>query len=221
MIKSDIAKADRTTEAVEFPEVILIDNCNACNLQCSMCDHKNMKQYRKIQLMDMGLYKKLIDEIAVENPEARVWEIFFGDPFMCGDMAKRIQYAKDKGLEDVVLNSNGVLMNEKKALAVIKAGLDAMYVGIDAAAPETYQKIRVGGTFSRAVRNVLRYRDLLRQYGNGKQKLFVQFVISDINGHEADDFKTFWKNEGVNVKIRPKVSWPDWLKPKTFMKIPR
>ncbi len=114
-----------------------------------------------------------------------------------------------------------MLKSEELIQEQISKGLDAMYVGIDAAAPETYQKIRVGGTFSRAVRNVLRYRDLLRQYGNGKQKLFVQFVISDINGHEADDFKTFWKNEGVNVKIRPKVSWPDWLKPKTFMKIPR
>ena len=86
--QSNIHKADRTSEAVAFPEVILIDNCNACNLRCSMCDHKNMKRYRKTQLMDVGLYRKLIDEIANENPGARVWEIFFGDPFMCRDMAE-------------------------------------------------------------------------------------------------------------------------------------
>jgi len=83
--KSNISKADRTQEAVDFPEVILIDNCNACNLRCSMCDHKNMKEYRKVQIMDLGLYKELIDEIAIENPNARVWEIFFGEPFMCRD----------------------------------------------------------------------------------------------------------------------------------------
>ena len=56
-MRSDISKADRVSEASEFPKVILIDNCNACNLQCSMCDHKNMKRYRKVQLMDMETYQ--------------------------------------------------------------------------------------------------------------------------------------------------------------------
>lgn len=205
--KSDITKADRIQEATEFPRVILIDNCNACNLRCSMCDHQNMKHYRKTQLMNLGLYQKIIDEIALENPKIRVWEIFFGDPFMCFDMPSRISYAKEKGLQDVVLNSNGVRMTKTRSQAVIEAGLDAMYVGIDAATKETYEKIRVGGDFSKAVQNVLQYQDLLQQFGNGTQKLFVQFVVSDLNQHEVDDFITFWKEAGITVKIRPKVSW--------------
>jgi len=214
--KSDISKASRTEEAVDFPEVILIDNCNACNLKCSMCDHKNIKQYRKIQVMDMSLYKKIIDEIAVENSNARVWEIFFGEPFLCPDMAERINYAKDKGLSDVVLNSNGVLMTRDKALNVIHAGLDAMYVGIDAATSGVYEKIRVGGEFVTAVKNVLQYRDLLAHYGRPHQKLFVQYVISDINKQEVERFKTFWAKERVNVKIRPKVSWAGLVEAKNL-----
>ncbi len=157
--------------------------------------------------MDMELYQRIIDEIAVENPEARVWEIFFGEPFICRDIAKRIRYAKEKGLKDVVLNSNGVLMTKRKALAVIEAGLDAMYVGIDASTEYTYKKIRVGGSFSKAVDNALQYRDLMDRYGNSEQRLFVQFVVSDINEREVDDFREFWSHKGVNVKIRPKVSW--------------
>jgi MoaA/NifB/PqqE/SkfB family radical SAM enzyme len=204
---SNIEKANRTQEAALFPEVVLIDNCNACNLRCSMCDHVNMKKYRKVQLMNLELYKKLIDEVAYENPDARVWEIFFGDPFMCRDMAMRIQYAKDKGLKDVVLNSNGMMMSSKKAQDVIEAGLDAMYVGIDASTEKTYAKIRVGGSLSKVVSNVLHYRDLLYKHGRNRQKLFVQFVVSKINEREVEEFKTFWKKEGVKIKIRPKVSW--------------
>ena len=71
-LKSDITKANRTSAVVAFPEVILIDNCNACNLSYTMCDHKNMTQYRKVQLMDIEIYQRLNDEIAVENPESRV-----------------------------------------------------------------------------------------------------------------------------------------------------
>lgn len=206
-VKSDPVRADRTLAAEEFPRVVLVDNCNACNLRCSMCDHKHIKKYRKIQLMDQGLYQGLIDEIARENPGARVWEIFFGDPFLCPDMAQRIRYAKDRGLQDVVLNTNAVLMTAPRARAVIEAGLDAMYVGIDAATEGTYNRIRVGGNFRKAVINTLGYRDLLRRHGHEEQKLFVQFVVSEINAHEVEEFTAFWSQAGVNVKIRPKVSW--------------
>jgi sulfatase maturation enzyme AslB (radical SAM superfamily) len=172
-----------------------------------MCDHPNMTKHRKVQLMDIGLYHKIINEIAQGNPSARVWQIFFGDPFMCRDMPERIRYAKDKGLTDVVLNTNGMLMKPEKAHAVIEAGLDVMYVGIDAVKAETYEQIRVGGKYETAVANVLGYRDLLKKIGHPDQKLFVQFVVSDINEDQVEEFKSFWTSEGVNVKIRPKVSW--------------
>jgi sulfatase maturation enzyme AslB (radical SAM superfamily) len=206
-IRSDISRADRTQEALDFPAVVLIDNCNACNLRCSMCDHPSMTKHRKVQIMDMGLYRKLIDEVAAENPSARVWPIFFGDPFMCRDMPERIRYAKEKGLTDVVLNSNGMLMKPEKARAAIEAGLDAMYVGIDAARADTYEKVRVGGKYETAVANVLAYRDILKEIGRPDQKLFVQFVVSDVNEDQVEEFKAFWTSHGVNVKIRPKVSW--------------
>jgi pyruvate-formate lyase-activating enzyme len=205
--KSIIEKANRIQEALDFPKVILIDNQSACNLRCSMCDHRNIKNYRKIQVMPLDLYHRLIDEIAEAGPDARVWQIFFGDPFLCPDMPARIRYAKDKGLTDVVLNTNGNLMTPEKARAYIEAGLDALYVGIDAATDETYGKIRLGGDFEKAKAYTLTYRDLLARHGRPEQKLFVQFVVSEFNENEVEPFKEFWKNEGVNVKVRPKVSW--------------
>jgi MoaA/NifB/PqqE/SkfB family radical SAM enzyme len=172
-----------------------------------MCDHKNVGKHRKIQVMDINLYKKIIDEIAIVDPNIRVWQIFFGDPFLCKDMAHRIRYAKNKGLTDVVLNTNGQLMTPQRSLPLIEAGLDAIYVGIDAATADTYKKIRVGGSFQKAIDNALSYRDLLREKGRKSQKLYVQFVVSDINKDEIESFKAFWYNQDVAVKIRPKVSW--------------
>lgn len=204
---SDLQKVTRTRDVGEFPSVFILDNFNGCNLQCSMCDHKNMKKYRRIQKMDMGLYRKIIDEIAIKNPSARVWNIFFGDPFLIRDMPERVRYAKDRGLTDVVLNTNGVLMSPEKSLPLIEAGLDAMYVGIDAANEESYDKIRVGGDYHKTIQNVLSYRDLLQQHGAPEQRLLVQFVMSDINAGEEEAFRSFWVDHGVGVKIRPKVSW--------------
>ncbi|MDD2753516.1 MAG: radical SAM protein [Candidatus Portnoybacteria bacterium] len=205
--KSDIEKANRIKEAENFPEVILIENSNCCNLHCTACDHKNIAKYRPFKNMELALYKKIIDEIAVENPKARVWEIFFGEPFLVPDIAARIKYAKDKGLKDVVTNTNGTLMDEKKAQAVIESGLDAIYVGIDAANEEDYNKIRAGGDFYKTRQNIINYKKLLDKYGKPEQKIFAQFVLSEENERGLDDFKKFWADQGVNVKIRPKVSW--------------
>lgn len=206
-MESDISKVTRVNESVGFPSVVLLDNFSGCNLRCSACDHVNIRKYRKIQKMDFGLYTKLVDEIAVENPNARIWEIFFGEPFLCNDMPQRIAYAKMKGIKDVVLNTNGVLMNLEKSEQVIKAGLDAIYVGVDAIREETYRKIRIGGNYRQVVQNVLGYKELLKEVGKPNQKIFVQFVECDLNEDEVELFKTFWKSCGISVKIRPKISW--------------
>lgn len=181
-----------------FPKIILIDNFNGCNLRCSICDHKNMT--RPIKYMEIPLYHKIIDEIAAESPESRVWQIYFGDPFLCRDMAERIKYAKDAGLKDVVLNSNGLAMTKERAERLIIAGLDYMYVGIDAATEETYNKIRIGGNFERTKANVLEYRKM-------SPNIFVQFVETEFNKHEKEPFIKFWNDRDISVKIRPMVSW--------------
>ena len=102
---SDIDKADRNSGSLGFPEVVLVDNTSACNLRCSMCDHLNIRQHRKIEKMPWDLYTQIIDEIAHERPSARIWQIFYGDPFLLLDMPQRIQYSKDQGCTDVLLDA--------------------------------------------------------------------------------------------------------------------
>lgn len=59
-----------------FPSTILIDNISFCNLECSMCPHKEMK--RKKGIMNIELYKKIIDEISIKNPK-RVYGLHFSE----------------------------------------------------------------------------------------------------------------------------------------------
>ena len=50
---------------LDFPDMIPIDNISFCNLRCSMCSHNGM--LRQPGIMNMELFKKIIDEIAAEN----------------------------------------------------------------------------------------------------------------------------------------------------------
>lgn len=199
----------RLHDAGDFPKVVLIDTVSFCNLECSMCVHKDMLRPRGY--MPWTLFQKIIDEVAVEKPDARVWMVFFGEALILRkrkpSIFDHIRYAKDQGLQDVVLNSNANLLDEEAARELIACGLDAIYIGIDAYRPESYARIRVGGDYAKVVGNVQRLLRLKEELGAAKPQVYVQFVEMEENQGEKDDFVAFWTGQGAQVKIRPKVSW--------------
>lgn len=199
----------RIEDAGIFPKVILIDTISYCNLKCSMCVHDQMTRPKGI--MPWSLFTKIIDEIAAENKNARVWMVFFGEALILKkgkpSIFDMIRYAKDKGLTDVVLNSNALLLDEEASRRLISSGLDALYIGLDAFKEETYSKIRVGGDYNKTTKNILLMIELQRKMKASYPRIFVQFVEMDLNKDEKNDFIDFWQRQGVIVKIRPKVSW--------------
>jgi MoaA/NifB/PqqE/SkfB family radical SAM enzyme len=199
----------RLDDAGEFPRVVLIDTISHCNLKCSMCVHDTMK--RKRGIMARPLFDKIIDEIAAVDRSVRVWMVFFGEALILRRRKPTIfdlvAYAKGKGLTDVVLNSNANLLDERASRALIASGLDALYIGIDAFTPETYGKLRVGGSYETVVRNTERLIELKSELHSETPEVYVQFVEMDINRDEKERFIAFWSSKGTHVKIRPKVSW--------------
>lgn len=199
----------RLGEAGDFPRVVLIDTVSYCNLKCSMCVHKTMK--RKKGIMPWKLFARIIDEIADVDKNIRVWMVFFGEALLLKrrspSIFDMIKYAKGKGLADVVLNSNANLLDEEAARGLIQAGLDAIYIGLDAFTPETYRQVRIGGDYKQTVQNIIRLMKLKKALGAEKPSVFVQFVEMDINQAEKEAFIAFWNAQGAQVKIRPKVSW--------------
>jgi radical SAM protein with 4Fe4S-binding SPASM domain len=199
----------RIEEAIDFPRVVLIDTISFCNLKCTMCVHKDMN--RKKGIMPWNLYIKIINEIAENDKNIRVWLVFFGESLILKSrkpsIFDMITYAKNKGLTDVVINSNANLLDEKTAKGLIDSCLDAIYIGIDAIKPETYSKIRVGGNYERTVNNVINLINLKKSTCSKKPDVYVQFVEMDTNKGEKEEFIKFWNSQGATVKIRPMVSW--------------
>ena len=209
MLKKQQEVAGRIQDTGAFPKVVLIDTISFCNLRCSMCVHQEMT--RKKGIMARPLFTKIIDEISEVDKDIRVWMVFFGEALLLKrkkpSIFDMIAYTKQKGLTDVVLNSNANLLDEKAARGLIDAGLDAIYIGIDAIHPETYAKVRVGGNYEKTVENVIALIRLKKELGVAKPEVYVQFVEMGVNAAEKESFVKFWTEQGVTVKIRPKVSW--------------
>jgi radical SAM protein with 4Fe4S-binding SPASM domain len=190
----------------EFPKQIIIESTAYCNQRCIHCGHKTLK--RKKGNMAMDLYKKIVDEVAAESPEAEVWMTYYGEALLLRyKLYYMIRYAKDRGLRNVVLNSNAMLLDRDMAEMLIDSHLDRFIVSMDGFSKETYEKIRVGGVYEKVLNNTLQFLALLKSQGVDRPKFEMQFSVMDENRDEQEAFNEFWRGKGAYVKNRPKGSW--------------
>lgn len=190
-----------------FPNSIILEVTNNCNLRCNFCGQSAMTRDRGS--MGLELFKKLVKEIANENPETEVWTIFYGEPLILKyKMVYLIRYAKDKGLKNVFMNTNGILLDEELSEALIESGLDKIVFSLDAFYEETYKKMRNNDNFEKVKNNIEDFIKI-RNKLNSKIKVEVQLIeIPNIHKDgEKKLFKEYWENIGACTKIKPYVTW--------------
>lgn len=90
-----------------FPSRIVLELTPLCNLACRMCPRHYIKDTDGY--MDAGLFRKLVDEIAHERPDAIVLPFWRGESCMHPQFAELVDYAMSKGLR-VHLSTNGHYM---------------------------------------------------------------------------------------------------------------
>ena len=192
-----------------FPHQVLMESTSACQLRCIMCARTKAlkKGTLKVGHMEEWLALKIMHEIAVVNPKTRLWFCYFGEPTISKRVWSRIRIAKDKGIEKTILNSNGNLLRPAMCEQAIESGLDEIYIGLDAATPETYARVRVKGDFRKVVRNIY----YLLEHKKENLKVTVQFGVYEENEHELETFKKYWTDLGVPIFVRPKLTWLGYL----------
>lgn len=150
----------------DFPLNVAIEPTNHCNFNCIMCSHDKMT--RKKGIMDIRLYKKIIDEIADVNPDTRIWLDFYGEPLTIKyKLYYMIDYAIKKGVSNVNLNTNASLLDEEMAEMLLDSGLSYLSIDCDGFSNEVYEKIRRGGNRDKLFKNIEYLLQRKRQRGGG------------------------------------------------------
>src|SRR4030042_2174044 len=89
-----------------------IELSDACNLRCKMCVH-GLGGVKNVGFMEENLAIKLIDQCA----KACVFSIKFnwrGEPTLHPFLPKAVKYAKNKGILEVQINTNGLPPEKNK-----------------------------------------------------------------------------------------------------------
>jgi MoaA/NifB/PqqE/SkfB family radical SAM enzyme len=119
-----------------------------------------------------------------------------GDAFLNPDYLKMIRYLKAKGVSVYLVDSFD-LINKEIAYELVNMGVDGIYVSMDAATKETYEKIKVGCRFDRVTQNLKNLLEIKRQLGSPIPEMCFRFVINKLNVHEMADFVKLVRGMGT------------------------
>lgn len=186
------------------PLCVKIENTNACNSNCIMCPHHKMK--RKLGFIDEKLFRKIVDECAELGVEHLSMHNF-GEPTLDKNFAKKVKYAKKKGIKRVSTNTNASCLYPKVAKALLEAGIDNIYISLDALSKNTFKKIRRGLNYDTVMENVHALAEMKKKNPKYKTEIVLDFVEMDENKHETKAFKKYWTGKVDNVCISCLHNW--------------
>ena len=101
----------RLTER-EYPPQLVLENTSICNLTCIHCSHRELQRVKRH--MERPLWNKIVEELGAHAPDTEIWPTFYGEALIMGyknELWDRLDYAAKVGCRNLVLNSNGTLLD--------------------------------------------------------------------------------------------------------------
>lgn len=189
-----------------------------CNYQCKMCFHSFDPP--KPEIMPLRDVKMLIDQ-AIEIGVKSLKLNYRGEPLLYPYLVEVVQYAKTQGILETLINTNGSLLTPDYAKKLIKAGLGKIIFSVDGFLPETYAKIRCGGTLENVIQNIGTLLGLRQIHGYENPIVRVQIVRQEDNEDEIEKFIEFWSDNRADEvaiedckdyagKVRDDTPLPHW-----------
>ncbi|MCY3414705.1 MAG: radical SAM protein [Candidatus Heimdallarchaeota archaeon] len=155
---------------------------NKCNIQCIMCDHP-AKYKNEPVILD---HQVLIDKVDFSN---------FRDIIIQGGEPLSIREGRDfiiflvQNKYKFTLLSNGLLINNSIAKN-IALGADKIIISLNAATPDTHEKVNVGSDFEKVLDNI----QLLRNYRNEFSSSLIIIGRMTITVPAVEEISLFIKN---------------------------
>ena len=188
----------------DFPIQLDFELNYSCNFRCPMCtwSAESTAGMGKETWFDFDVFKEVIDE-GVKKGLRCIRLNYINEPLIRKDLVKFIRYAKDAGILDIYMSTNGSLLTEKVSRELMTSGLTRLQISLDAITEKTYGTIRVSNyTLEQVTKNVTDFVALRdKEYKTELPLVRVNFVKTELNEKEEQDFINFWGNKVDAVGI--------------------
>ena len=179
-----------------FISEIFIETTNKCCANCSTCLNRVMLRERSV--MPFDLFKKIINDVVIEQKAAHTHLFGVGEPYMTPGYLDYCDYAIPK------LNAANIyssIISNGRMITEIPKGLGALNISFNAGKKETYERI-TGLDFKLTVANIFRLAEE-GQFDRVAEKE-IHMLVFDDNRTEIDDFVALFeplKKVGVRLRL--------------------
>ncbi len=187
-----------------FPLNVDIEVSSKCQIKCDHC----FRQYLDIgenDFMPLEMYKK----IAAECGRYGLFTLKFsmrGEPLLHPDIVEMVRYAKECGIKEVWINTNGGPITEELAAGLIGAGVDWITVSFDGLG-EMYESIRYPLKYEESLEKLKILRRVRDEMGAGTL-LNVQTIWSAIKD-DPDAYVELMKGIVDRVAYNPDMNFKE------------
>jgi MoaA/NifB/PqqE/SkfB family radical SAM enzyme len=202
--------------APRLPEIVQIESTNICNAKCVFCPRDEM--HRRQGIMTFELFRKVVDECA-ELGITHVRVHNYGEPFVDRQLVEKVRYAKEKGIQEVGMISNGSLITDAVARGMIEAGLDAINISVDASGKEVFESTRIGLKYDKVIANIERLVRIRAELGKRRPKLILSFVRQN-NSLDEQAFIEHWRGIADKIHITDLHNWAGTLNTESDVNYP-
>ena len=214
-VRAAMLKAGRE-RTPRWPDIVQIESTNLCNAKCVFCPRDEM--HRRQGVMDMDLFKKVVDEcVTLGITHVRVHN--YGEPFLDKQLVEKVRYAKERGIAEVGMISNGSLITEDIAQGMIDAGLDAINISVDASGKEVFESTRLNLDYDVVINNIETLVRLRKASGRVRPKLILSFVRQN-NSVDEQQFIEHWRKIADKVHITDLHNWAGTLNAESDVNYP-
>jgi MoaA/NifB/PqqE/SkfB family radical SAM enzyme len=180
----DLSENLRFVIAKRFPSLpvasrsIQIECTTRCNLKCTMCEISYWTE--KGGDLEVTNLQRMIEHLPKLK---RVDLTGIGEALMNRGFFNALRLLKSRGLY-VTLNDNFTLMTEDAARRIVELEIDQIFLSLDGATKETYEKIRVGANFDKVVSNARRLIQIKQKMRKKRPEVKINTVVCSTNYQE-------------------------------------
>lgn len=202
-VRHRVAAADKALANV-IPRVA-IETVLTCNARCVMCVHSERKM---VGVMDMDLFRRLIDELAAWGCKEVCLSIY-GEPMVDKQWLERVRIVRAAGLEYSFF-SNASLLTEATATAMLElGGWTEVNFSVNGLSKAVYEAVMPPLSHARVYGNLEKFLALKQAHGRGLPRVTVSCVAVRENVHELREFAAHWSAvPGIDrVSIGGRTDW--------------
>lgn len=190
----------RHLPTLPHPAKLFVETTTRCNLGCVMC----VKQTAGCDMHEGDMSIETFSSLAPAFPNLEALILNgVGEPLLNPHLESFIRTARSFMPKDswIGFQSNGLLLTNLRAVALIDAGLDRICLSIDAATPELFHSLREGGELSDIERAMAAVENAKRVCGRPEVAIGVEYVVMRRNLAELPLALAWAANHGASFAI--------------------